>query len=253
MLPFVLGASPAVAALCLRQKAQRDHQGRRDTAVEQSCDRGVKAISCLDALRSKRVCLASKSPRRLEIVQQMGLDVVVVPSGFKEDLDKNSMGAQEYCQATARGKASAAWDKLIAGRDPMPDLLISSDTIVVCKGKVLEKPSSRKHAFEMLQSLSGGSHQVVTAVSLTVASSDKGFREVAAFASIAKVHFAALTDVDIESYIETGEPMDKAGGYGIQGIAGQFIEGIEGDFYTVMGLPLAKLSSALAAAAHDLG
>lgn len=213
----------------------------------------------LPHLSKKHIVLASQSPRRAEILRLLGLDFDIVQSNFNEDLPKDGFDSPgAYCVATAHAKARAVADSLKAGRsgsgsgsrltrtvengvcDDSPlkaDLVIGSDTIVVLSGFVLEKPASEADAMRMLRRLSGRQHSVVTGVSLITNSGT-----VRQIVSETAVWFDELSDDVIEAYVKTGEPMDKAGAYGIQGMGGSFVSRIEGCYFTVMGLPLHALA-----------
>jgi septum formation protein len=175
-----------------------------------------------------RVVLASQSPRRRELLTLVGIAHEVRPA----DIDESYLPGEtprEHAERLARGKA-AALEGL--GDDTVT---IGSDTIVVVDGDVLGKPRDRAHAVEMLRRLSGRSHVVMTGVAVrrgdAIAS---GVEEVG-------VTFRALTDEQIERYIDTGEPMDKAGSYGIQGYGATIVERVDGDYFAVMGLALGLL------------
>ena len=118
-------------------------------------------------------------------------------------------------------------------------LIIGADTVVAFEGSILGKPRSAAHAAEMLRALAGNVHQVYTGVSLIL--SLQGRRRCMEFAECTNVRFYPMTEAEIEAYVNSGEPMDKAGGYGIQGIGGRFVQGIEGDYQNVVGLPVARL------------
>lgn len=186
-------------------------------------------VEHLPLLRTKRIILASQSPRRSEILNLMGLPFTPQPSKFEETLDKAKFPTpQAYVIANAHGKAAD-----VASSHPDHNLIIGSDTVVVQDGKILEKPRSEGEAFTMLRSLSGREHTVYTGVSLIA----KGC-EPRNFCESTKVWFMDMTDDMIAAYIKTGEPMDKAGAYGIQGKGGVFVRKIDGCFFAVMGLPM---------------
>jgi septum formation protein len=175
-----------------------------------------------------RVVLASQSPRRRELLTLIGVTHEVRPA----DIDESYLPGErprEHAERLARGKATALeglGDEVVT---------IGSDTIVVVDGDVLGKPRDRAQAAEMLRRLSGRSHVVMTGVAVRwrghVAS---GVEEVG-------VTFRALTDAEIARYIDTGEPMDKAGAYGIQGWGATIVERVDGDYFAVMGLALGRL------------
>lgn len=160
-----------------------------------------------------------------------------MPSEFEENLDtKDYANFSAFVEATALGKAMEVADRLKGDKCP-PALIISADTIVTLEGKVFGKPKKPDVAFEMLSELIGKSHIVYTGVVL------KYKEEVVKFTESTKVTFGNANKDQIQSYVDTGEPLDKAGGYGIQGIGGCLIEKIEGDYFTVVGLPLYRLST----------
>lgn len=173
-----------------------------------------------------RVLLASASPRRRELLTLIGIEHEVRPSNIDEAYLAGELPRQ-HAERLAREKATAL--------DDDDSVTIGSDTIVVVDGDVLGKPRDRQHAAEMLRRLSGRSHVVMTGVAVrwrgNVAS---GLEEVG-------VTFRALTDDEIERYIDTGEPMDKAGAYGIQGFGATIVDRVDGDYFAVMGLPLNRL------------
>jgi septum formation protein len=177
-----------------------------------------------------RVILASASPRRRELLALVGIEHEVRPANIDESYLKGETPRQ-HAERLARGKATAI---------DVPDAVtIGSDTIVVVDGDVLGKPRDRAHATDMLRRLSGRAHVVMTGVAVkwrgTLAS---GLEEVG-------VTFRTLTDDEIERYIDTGEPMDKAGAYGIQGFGATIVDRVDGDYFAVMGLPLNRLARLL--------
>eukprot|EP00658_Telonema_sp_P-2_P026416 TRINITY_DN20664_c0_g1_i2.p1 TRINITY_DN20664_c0_g1~~TRINITY_DN20664_c0_g1_i2.p1 ORF type:complete len:203 (-),score=45.39 TRINITY_DN20664_c0_g1_i2:263-871(-) len=187
-----------------------------------------------------KIVLASGSPRRAEILaSNLGLTFTISKSTFAEDLGPENFDTpQQYVQATARTKAQEVWDRLADGGQS-PDLLIGADTVVVRDGVVLEKPSDAAHATEMLSSLSGRSHHVMTAVVLMMPSAERSFVEVT------QVNFHELSPEVIAKYIGTGEPFDKAGGYGVQGMASSFCSGLTGCYFNVVGFPQARFCQEL--------
>jgi septum formation protein len=171
--------------------------------------------------------LASQSPRRRELLQLAGF-TFRVRSRPVEELRALGEAPRDYAMRLAREKAEAAWE----GGD---EIVLGADTIVVVGGLVLEKPVDAADAVAMLRTLSGRAHTVITGICL------KHPRGVIADAEATDVFFTKLDDAEIEDYVATGEPMDKAGAYGIQGLASKFVERIEGCYFNVMGLPLAKV------------
>jgi septum formation protein len=174
-----------------------------------------------------RVILASASPRRRELLTLVGIDHEVRPM----DIDESYLAGETppaHAERLARGKATAVGEA--------DAVVIGSDTIVVVDGDVLGKPRDREHAAEMLRRLSGRSHTVMTGVAVRWQGQlASGLEEVG-------VTFRALTDDEIERYIDTSEPMDKAGAYGIQGYGATIVERVDGDYFAVMGLSLIHLT-----------
>jgi septum formation protein len=180
-----------------------------------------------------RIYLASQSPRRAELLRQIGVSFDVVTVAVDE-----TMAAAEtpeaYAQRLALEKARAGWGQLCSDRRPV----LGADTIVIAGDTVMGKPASRQQAIEMLLTLSGNTHQVITAVALA------GEQEVVR-SQCSRVTFRSLTRRECEAYWETGEPRDKAGAYAIQGLAAMFITRLEGSYSGVMGLPLYETTELL--------
>ena len=193
-----------------------------------------------EALQSvTAIVLASGSPRRRELLGQMlpkDVDFVVQKSTFDEDLPKGDDAAL-YCVRTAEKKG----EEVCAAINDPSRLIISADTVVVLDNVVLEKPADEAHAVAMLRSLSGRSHDVVTGCALFHGGRATTFYERTA------VQFSSLSDDAIAAYAATGDPLAKAGGYGIQGRAGAFVERVDGCYYNVVGFPLNRLSREIAA------
>ncbi|MBQ1352287.1 MAG: septum formation inhibitor Maf, partial [Oscillospiraceae bacterium] len=179
--------------------------------------------------------LASKSPRRQALLRQIGLPFRVHPAAGEEQVD-SSLPPPALVQQLARQKAED-----VAREIGTEELILAADTIVVLEDSVLGKPGSPAEAAQMLRALSGRSHLVYTGFCLL-----QGSRCITDEVHAA-VHFRPLTDREIQAYVQTGEPMDKAGAYGIQEMGALFVSHIEGDFYTVMGLPLCRLAQRLSA------
>ena len=183
-----------------------------------------------------RIILASQSPRRRQLLGQLGLeDFAILVPDVDESYDP-ALSPEEIVSSICRRKARAARD-LSGDGDAV---IIAADTMVFLDGLRLGKPHSREEAFQMLRSLSGREHQVRSGV--TVCRGDRTETQCESTA----VRFRPLTDREIWAYIDTGEPMDKAGAYGIQGLGALFVEGIRGDYCNVMGLPLFRLGRMLA-------
>ncbi len=180
--------------------------------------------------------LASASPRRKELLEQIAVKFTCLPMGVDESRLPQE-GAVAYVQRLAQVKAMAA----ITQANGLP--VLGSDTIVLLQGELLGKPKDEKAAMAMLEALSGKSHQVVTGISLC--GQLNGELKVLNEVVTTKVHFTRLTSEQILAYVKTGESMDKAGAYGIQGKAAVFIESIEGSYSNVVGLPLLETSRLL--------
>ncbi|XP_054830663.1 probable bifunctional dTTP/UTP pyrophosphatase/methyltransferase protein isoform X2 [Eublepharis macularius] len=200
-------------------------------------------------LVSKRVVLASASPRRQEILANAGLRFEVVPSWFKETLEKSSFAAPyEYAVETAKQKALEVANRMHLKHLRTPDVVIGADTIVTIEEQILEKPVDKQDAYKMLSRLSGKEHSVFTGVAIVHCSSkdNRLETEVTDFYEETKVKFAELSEELLWDYIHSGEPMDKAGGYGIQALGGMLVEYVHGDFLNVVGFPLNRFCKKLA-------
>ncbi|KAM6098232.1 putative bifunctional dTTP/UTP pyrophosphatase/methyltransferase protein isoform 1-T1 [Theristicus caerulescens] len=203
----------------------------------------------LGKLVSKRVVLASASPRRQEILTNAGLRFEVVPSWFKETLEKSSFAAPyEYAVETAKQKALEVANRMHVKHLRTPDVVIGADTIVTVDEQILEKPVDKQDAYRMLSRLSGKEHSVFTGVAIIHCSSKDNQleTEVTDFYEETKVKFSDLSEELLWEYIHSGEPMDKAGGYGIQALGGMLVEYIHGDFLNVVGFPLNHFCKKLA-------
>ncbi|PWX24528.1 septum formation inhibitor Maf [Clostridium perfringens] len=183
-----------------------------------------------------KVILASKSPRRVEILEKIVKEFEVVQSNFDENTIDFKGDIEKYVKDLSRNKAIE-----VSKRLNEPSIVIAADTVVFQNGKVLEKPKSEEDAFSMLSSLSGNTHKVYSGICLINTYDDT----VVTDCDCTEVKFSELNPRQIRNYINSGEPMDKAGAYGIQGLGGAFVERIEGCYYNVMGLPLNKLYKAL--------
>ena len=183
-----------------------------------------------------KVILASKSPRRVEVLEKIVKEFEVVQSNFDENTIDFKGDIEEYVKDLSRNKAIQ-----VSKRLNEPSIVIAADTVVFQNGKVLEKPKNEEDAFSMLSSLSGNTHKVYSGICLINTYDDT----VVTDCDCTEVRFSELNPRQIRNYINSGEPMDKAGAYGIQGLGGAFVEGIKGCYYNVMGLPLNKLYKAL--------
>jgi septum formation protein len=181
-----------------------------------------------------RIVLASASARRLELLRSLGLQVAVHPSQYGEPGD-HYIAPRDLAIRHAEAKAEDV-------RPHHPDeVVIAADTVVDVDGAALNKPVDGNDAARMLRLLSGREHLVHTAFAVAIPGGGTLLQEV----SSTRVRFYRLTDDEIAAYVATGEPMDKAGAYGIQGYAATLVESIDGDFYTVMGFPLARFVRAM--------
>lgn len=174
--------------------------------------------------------LASQSPRRRELLARMGLTQFEIRPAAGEETAPAHLAPGQLVEELSRQKA-----REVAQTAAKDDIIIAADTVVAADGQVLGKPLSRENAAQMLRFLSGRTHTVYTGV--TVRQGEKELTQHEA----THVVFRPLTDAEIAAYVDTGEPMDKAGAYGIQGRGCVLVEGIQGDYYNVMGLPVCRL------------
>nr|XP_021198237.2 dTTP/UTP pyrophosphatase isoform X2 [Helicoverpa armigera] len=193
----------------------------------------------MQILNQKSIILASASHSRKELVRTIGLKVTLCPSLFEENLDPKSFNSfSEFVEETALQKVLEV-EKRLLSEGKRPDVVIGADTMVTLGKEMFGKPTSEADACNMLSRLSGRGHTVYTGVVV------KTQHKTVKFTEKTDVFFGNVDDKQIKGYIATGEPMDKAGGYGIQGVGGTFVERVEGDYFTVVGLPLYRLSSVL--------
>jgi septum formation protein len=183
-----------------------------------------------------KLILASSSPRRAEILRNAGIPFTVLSSAVDETPIPGE-SPHDLVLRLAQAKA-----ELVAARAVAPAIVLAADTIVTLEGRILGKPRSTDDARHMLEQLSGRTHAVVTGVAL-IRLPDAERR---AFVESTLVHFSQISDEEILRYLATGEPFDKAGSYAIQGRAGRYIPRIEGCYFNVVGLPLARVTQALA-------
>lgn len=179
------------------------------------------------------IILASKSPRRRQLLEQMGLEFRVLTAQADETMDPAKPVDQEI------GRVSCLKAEAVRAQVQPEDLIIAADTLVCVDGKRLGKPHSHQEAVNMLRLLSGRAHTVMTGVSVVCG------RRTETFTEQTKIRFRDLSEAEIRAYVATNEPMDKAGAYGIQGLAGLFVSGMDGDYYNVMGLPICRLTQVL--------
>ena len=189
-------------------------------------------------LEEYQIILASASPRRKELLAQMGLSFLICPAKGEEHAEADAPAA--IVEELSRKKAEEVFQSVLA-EDLLKKkpLVIGADTVVALDEKILGKPKDAGEAREMLSRLSGKKHQVFTGVTLMT---QDGYQvRQKSFSVCTDVHFCTLTEDEIVAYVATGDPMDKAGAYGIQSGAGIFVEGISGDYNNVVGLPIARL------------
>ena len=182
--------------------------------------------------------LASASPRRKELLGLFHIPFEIRVADIDETMDPQKPPFDEVARVSSL--------KAAALMTASADVVVAADTIVVCQGRVLGKPRSEEEAVSMLQMLSGRDHQVMTGVTV------KRGETVRTFTEVTDIHFRELSEKEIRAYVATGEPMDKAGSYGIQGGAALFCTRMVGDYYNVMGLPVCRLGQVLREIAPDL-
>jgi septum formation protein len=179
----------------------------------------------------KKIILASQSPRRKQLLEQIGLKFEIYPSNYEEDMTLN-MEPIKLAEFLSLGKAKDVAQK------QKSSIIISADTIVAVDGEVFGKPKTPERAKYMLQKLSGRAHSVITGFTIIDAEINRQISK----SVETKVYFKNLSEKEIDAYIATGEPLDKGGGYAIQGLAALFVEKIEGDYFNIVGLPILALT-----------
>lgn len=184
-----------------------------------------------------RIVLASGSPRRRELMTREGIDFEVISSNADESYNEGLYPAQ-VARHLAHLKAKAVFGELASDERPRT-VVIGADTIVVHNGEIFGKPKDADDAKAMLAALSGKKHEVITGVCLIAPGKTETFADETA------VYFKRLSDEEIAAYVATGEPLDKAGAYGIQGLGSKLVDHIEGDFDNVVGLPVKRLKARL--------
>ena len=182
----------------------------------------------------KTIILASASPRRKELLEQIGLKFEVEPSNYEENLN-SELEPRELAKSLSLKKAE------LVARNRKDALVIAADTFVVLEGKILGKPQTETIARKMLEAISGKQHSVITGFTII----DTGSHKALSRSVATKVYIRKLTSNEIDAYVKSKEPLDKAGAYAIQGLGSVIVEKIEGDYFNVVGLPLSALSESL--------
>lgn len=188
-------------------------------------------------MKDMEIILASASPRRKELLEQIGIPFRIKVSDVEEKVttDVPCLLVQELSEQKAR----AVMEDVAGEAEDV--LVIGADTVVSCDGRILGKPGDTQKAVEMLSLLQGRAHQVYTGVTLLRRPGMAGTVEQKTFYEATKVHFCPMSEQEIADYAATGDPLDKAGAYGIQGLCARYIDGIEGDYNNVVGLPVCRL------------
>jgi len=182
----------------------------------------------------KTIILASASPRRKELLEKIGLRFKVEPSHYEEDMH-SELEPHEFARKISLEKAAAVASK------HKNAIVIAADTFIVFGGQILGKPHTESDARKMLGTINGMSHSVITGFSIM----DTGKNKTITKSVETKIHIRKLTPAEIDAYVKSKEPLDKAGAYAIQGLGAVFVERIEGDYFNVIGLPLSALTEAL--------
>ena len=189
------------------------------------------------------IILASKSPRRKELLERLGLDFEIVVSDVDENIEENQ--PENYAEELAFRKAMAVMDQMIEQDREKDYLVIGADTIVVSQEQILGKPKTKEEAVAMITMLQGNSHFVFTGVSVGVYKKQTKRIMQTSFVEGTQVTIFPMNPEEIQAYVDTGDCMDKAGAYGIQGVFGKYVEMIHGDYNNVVGLPIGRLNQVL--------
>ena len=211
---------------------QTSEEAKKSNAAAEAC-----GMAEMKKKQDLPIVLASQSPRRRALLRQVGIDPVVMPSTIDEGIETTD--PEEAVKTLSRQKAENVADQLNARA-----LIIAADTVVAAEGKILGKPKNHEEAAEMICMIEGKTHQVYTGVTLMLS---EGGRTPVTFAEKTDVHVYPMPADEIAAYASTDEPMDKAGGYAIQGAFSAYIRGIDGDYTNVVGLPVGALYQALKA------
>ena len=192
------------------------------------------SLSCSKISVMKKIILASASPRRKELLEKIGLRFEVEPSNYEEDMS-SQLSPDELAKSISLEKAR------IVARKHRNAIVIAADTFIVFKGKIMGKPNTEAEARKMLSTLKGKSHSVITG--FTILDTDEN--KVVSRSVETIIHIKNLTPEEIDAYVRSKEPLDKAGAYAVQGLGSVIVERIEGDYFNVMGLPLSALAEGL--------
>lgn len=199
-------------------------------------------------LHDYHIILASTSPRRKELLGSLGFDFTLKRPGFEEKLAPGER-ARDYVKRNGEGKSNWVVEAINAGEftaaSQKKHVILGADTVVVLDGEILQKPKSTDEAISMLQRLSGRTHKVLTGFAISYQKKPLGGFYLHSDVVETEVSFKNLSNKEIEAYVATGEPMDKAGSYGIQGKAAYIVEKISGSYTNVMGLPLTEIYTCL--------
>jgi len=196
------------------------------------------------ACQTTRLVLASTSPRRHELIKHLRLPFEIVPSAFEEVIDC-ALAPTELVLTLAEEKAKDVFYRLHKAKPDENLIVLGADTMVILDGKFLGKPESEEDAFKMLKRLSGRRHEVYTGVVLVVSDKMHDQPTIHRATEVSQVFFRELADDEIQTYIKTKEPMDKAGAYALQGTGSAFVQKINGCFTNIIGLPIPKVVSLL--------
>ena len=217
----------------------------------------LQYINALNASTKWRVVLASKSPRRQEILRNLGIEFDVVASTFEENFSKEGVKGHEYAIFTAREKAKEVYYRTTREEQEQKKksnlIVISADTVVESFGNILEKPRDIQDARAMMEKHSNNSHKVHTGVCIAYNTNEKTTPELKHFSETTVVNFAEIERKEVDAFLATNEWTDKAGGYGIQGYASSFVKGIEGDYFNVVGFPVHAFSRELKIILDEIG
>lgn len=197
----------------------------------------------------REIILASGSPRRRELMDRMGARYIVMPSDREEDMSGHI--PDEMVKKLSHMKAADIFEKTRASGEHRSCVIIGSDTVVSYRDRIMGKPKTKAEAADMIRTIAGDTHQVYTGVCILIADDDVITREIN-YSVCTDVVVTEMTDQEIDDYVATGEPMDKAGAYAIQGLFARYVASIRGDYYNIMGFPVSSVYHELRDAGIDL-